>query len=210
MMGILGLAALALLIWQWVLAPRFNEPAAVQAKVTTALQTKGSIDEAAATLTNRARLINTAIREGESVSAALPANANIADLYTQIADVARASGISPSAIDTFNTDTLIDESTVKKVYTNKSGSSKTSTPTPSATPDPKALTVYSMNVTVRISGSYAQLMKFLNGIQDAPRAITVDKVVVAKNNNGRFSMEMHARAFAAAALPAAPTAGSNG
>lgn len=212
--GILALGAMTILLWQFILSPRFIEPQTIQAQVTATLNEKAQLDEEGAVLINRSRLLEAAINEANLLNVLMPSTASEPELASAIVEIASKAGMSSGQI------TVITTSSLSEVVDPNAAAAPTADPAappadPAAPPaDPnnitvdtstqqtaKSLVLYQMNVSIQAVGTSTQLIAFTNGLYNAKRAIAVDHVTLTPDMNqsgsttGLYSLSLEGRAF---------------
>lgn len=219
--GILALGAMTILLWQFVLSPRFLEPQNIQAQVTSTLNEKAQLDEEGAVLINRSRLLEAAINEANLLNVLMPSTASEPELASAIVEIAAKAGMSSGQI------TVITTSSLSEVVDPDAPAAAAPAPAPAdpaapaadpnnptvdTTQQPKAkgLTLYQMNVSIQAVGTSEQLIAFTNGLYAAKRAIAVDHVTLTPDMNqsgtttGLYSLSLEGRAFVVQSIGTPP------
>lgn len=211
-MGILALGAMTILLWQFVLSPRFTEPQLIQAQVNSTLNEKANLDEEGAVLINRSRLLDAAINEASLLNVLMPSTASEPELANTVSETAAKAGMSSGQI------TVLTTSSLTEVV-----DSTAAAPAPEATPaagataapaDPNnvkvdvnavkpsaALKLYQMTVSISAVGTIDQLIAFTNGLYSAKRSIAIDSVTLTPDvgqsgkTSGLYTVSIEGRAF---------------
>ena len=211
-MGILALGAMGILLWQFVLSPRFTEPQTIQAEVTSTLNEKANLDEEGAVLINRSRLLDAAINEANLLNCLMPSTASEPELATAVTDAAVKAGMSTGQITVLTTSSLTEVAD-----TTKTAAAPATTPAPNTTAAPAdpnnvkvdtnaakpaaTLKLYQMSVSIQAVGTADQLVAFVNNLYTAKRAIAVDNITLVPDVShsgtatGLYSLTLAGRAF---------------
>lgn len=214
--GIISLGILSIGLWQFVLQPRFVEPENIQTQVNAALSKATLVSDETAVLTTRARLIDAAVKEANSLALLLPESAGSSELSGDISKIAASAGISPAQIKTFTTGPLVPVAAPpppaapapSEAPAEGTKPDETKPVVPTVTPEVAAsLAIYEMTITTTVEGSFSQLSRFVTGLNRAPRTLTLDMVAITPVETaiGGYSVAVTARAFVAKGIGQAPT-----
>lgn len=245
LMGILALGGLTIALWQFVLAPRAAEPGLISDQVTAAEAEKDQLQAEYQQLLEKSKNIATAEKDANLLNQLLPSTSAEPELTQAINDAAIAAGMDPSQITYVTTTSLalidpgVMEASIKamKVRTGETPAATTdatSEATPAAegeapaeapvaegevTEDagqkPAALQVYSMNVSIQVTGTMQQIVAFTKNLSNVNRTLTIDHISVTPDDsgvggvsNGNYRATVDARAFTVEAIGAAPGSSS--
>lgn len=227
--GILMLGALAIGLWQFLLAPRFTEPGRIAAQTEAALAQKTTLDEELAVLVNRAAALDEAEEEADALSALLPPTAETPQLTTYINEIAARAGMNASQIQLIQTGDLVqpEQPTAPPAEGENSSQADQSAADAATAAGEGAAAAgdtanagsvssapFTMSVLISATGTWEQLMTFVTELQNAKRALVINSFDIALQYSeagpgGGFTLSVDATAFVVrsiGAVPIAPTA----
>ena len=243
LMGILALGGLTIALWQFVLAPRAAEPGLISDKVAAAEAERDKLQIEYQQLLEKSKNMATAEHDATLLNQLLPSTSAEPELTQAINDAAIAAGMDPSQISYVTTTSLalidpgVMEEAIKamKVRTGEAPATAptdpNTAPTPAATegeatpeaateetataPKAEALKVYSMNVSIQVSGTIQQIVAFTKNLSNVDRTLAIDHISVTPDDsgvggvsNGNYRATIDARAFTVEAIGAAPGSSS--
>lgn len=245
LMGILALGGLTIALWQFVLAPRAAEPGLISDQVAAAEAERDQLQAEYQQLLEKSKNIATAEKDANLLNQLLPSTSAEPELTQAINDAAVAAGMDPAQITYVTTTSLalidpgVMEAAIKamKVRTGEAPAVTTDA-TAEATPaaegeapaeapvaegevtedsaqKPAGLKVYSMNVSIQVSGTMQQIVAFTKNLSNVNRTLTIDHISVTPDDsgvggvsNGNYRATVDARAFTVEAIGAAPGSSS--
>jgi Tfp pilus assembly protein PilO len=221
--GIMALGVLAIVLWQYLLAPRFMTPVDIRKEVDATHAQTAVLQGELTNLQNKAKDVQALVDQADALAIALPSDANNPELSEQITKAAKAAGMSVGQVTFFETGAL-DEwvDPAKKdangkattTTTPKTDTTTTDTDTTKTTDSPgtvklPTLALYTMPVRIVANGNMGELSRFLNILQTSGRAMVFDQVQISPwEANGkatsRFQLQITAHAFTTKDIGPAP------
>lgn len=161
LVGILVLVVIVAVGWLFILSPRVNEAAELQARAaqieSANIALLGKYNE----VLEQARNIETATSEAQEIFARMPEEADLPAVITQITDAAAKAGIPPGDIQVINT-------SVPEPVTSEDDTS--------ANAGGVALATMRLDVTVR--GTPDELLRFLANIEGLDRSLLIQSTAM--------------------------------
>lgn len=232
MFGIMALGVLAIVLWQYLLAPRFMTPLDIRKEIDSTHSQTALLQSELTNLQNKAKNIQALVDQADALAIALPSDANNPELSEQITAAAKKAGMSAGQVTFFESGALdvwvdpaikdakkTDTTTSPATDTAQAGTDTTQTDTTKSDTTTGStgavklptLKLYTMPVRIVANGSMAELSRFLNILQSSGRAMVFDQVQISPweaegKTTSRFQLQITAHAFTTESIGPAPVA----
>ena len=162
LVGILILLILTAIGWLFLLGPRVNEAAALQARAAQIESANIALLGRYNEVLEQARNIEAATSEAQEIFARMPEEADLPEVITQVTKAAADAGIPPADIQVINTS--VPEPVASEDDSGAAGASGV------------ALATMKLDVTVR--GTPEELLRFLANVEDLDRSLLIQSTTM--------------------------------
>lgn len=220
--GIMALGVLAIVLWQYLLAPRFMTPVEIRQEIENTQANTALLSNELTQWQGHSKNLQTLIDQANELAIILPADANDPELSQQITSAAKTVGARVTFFESGALEPWVDP-TAKTTKGTKTDTTNTETDTTKTGTDTKkgdssvvttlpVLPLYQMPIRIVADGTINELNAFLNALQSSGRAMTLDQVQISPwNANGtpssRFQLQITGHAYTVRGIGPAPAVG---
>lgn len=175
LLGALLIVVVAAAGWQFLLSPRLDEAATINAEAEQIEMTTVSTMAKYTDLRRKADELPQAAQEAKSLFASMPREADLPEFLKQITKAAEQSGIPPQDITTLST----------------------SLPTPIDSGENPAVQLGTMSLSITVKGSLVEFRRFLDALVELDRSIliTSTNVTISKDNAQESTLSIQGTMF---------------